>query len=147
MSRDRVDFDTYFMQIAHVVATRATCDRKHVGAVIVYGRQIIATGYNGSVSGEPHCDEAGHDMVNGHCVRTVHAEMNAIAQAARHGQRIQGASLYVTAYPCWPCFKVIANTGVYRVVYADAYNPNPRVQETAGRIGIELLHVPLKEHK
>src|SRR6185312_9890322 len=102
--RHRASWDEYFMQIARDVATRATCDRKHVGAVIVRDKCILATGYNGSIRGLPHCDEDGHLMEDGHCVRTIHAEANAIIQAARNGVRIEGATVYVTASPCWGCF-------------------------------------------
>src|SRR3984885_7436072 len=93
----RASWDDYFMNIARTVAARSTCDRKFVGAVIVRDRMILATGYNGSVRGLPHCDEEGHLMEDGHCVRTVHAEANAIVQAARNGGRVDGAHIYVTA--------------------------------------------------
>ena len=89
--RVRVSWDEYFMNIAREVSTRSTCDRKFVGAVIVRDKSILATGYNGSIRGLPHCDEEGHLMEDGHCVRTVHAEANAIVQAARNGVRIEGA--------------------------------------------------------
>ncbi|MGZ3480084.1 MAG: deoxycytidylate deaminase, partial [Myxococcaceae bacterium] len=113
----RSSWDQYFMDIARQVATRATCDRKHVGAVLVRDRTILSTGYNGSIRGMPHCDEVGHLMENGHCVATVHAEANAILQAAKNGVRIDGATLYTTASPCWPCFKLVANSGCVRIVY------------------------------
>ena len=87
----RVDWHTYFMNIAHQAATRSTCDRKHVGAVIVRDKTILSTGYNGSIRGMPHCDDVGHLMENGHCVATVHAEANAIIQAAKNGVRIADA--------------------------------------------------------
>src|SRR6185437_6204411 len=109
MARVRASWDEYFMNIAREVATRSTCDRKFVGAVIVRDRSILATGYNGSIRGLAHCDEEGHLMEEGHCVRTVHAEANAIVQAARNGVRIEAASIYVTASPCWGCFRLIAN--------------------------------------
>ena len=109
------------MDIARQVATRATCDRKHVGSVVVRDRTILSTGYNGSIRGMPHCDEVGHMMENGHCVATVHAEANAILQAAKNGVRIDGATLYTTASPCWPCFKLIANSGCVRIVYGEFY--------------------------
>src|SRR5512145_403156 len=102
----RSDWDTYFMEIARVVATRATCDRKHVGAVIVRDRTILSTGYNGSIRGMPHCDEAGHLMENGHCVATVHAEANAIIQAAKFFNDTATTEIYTTASPCWNCFKL-----------------------------------------
>ena len=98
-SRKRVSWDQYFMQIAVQAATRSTCDRKHVGAVIVKDKTILSTGYNGSIRGMPHCDDVGHMMENGHCVATVHAEANAIIQAAKNGAAIDGATIYVTASP------------------------------------------------
>ena len=126
------------MDIAAQVATRATCDRKHVGAVIVRDRTILSTGYNGSIRGMPHCDEVGHMMENGHCVATVHAEANAILQAAKNGVRIDGATLYTTASPCWPCFKLIANSGCVRIVYGEFYR-DPRIFEVAAQLKLELV--------
>jgi dCMP deaminase len=134
----RVSWDEYFMNIARTVATRATCDRKFVGSVIVRDRIILATGYNGSIRGLPHCDEEGHLMEDGHCVRTVHAEANAIVQAARSGVRIDGADVYVTASPCWGCFRLLANAGVRRIVFGEFYR-DPRAFEVANRLGIELI--------
>lgn len=115
MVKNRTSWDKYFMQIALDVATRSTCDRKFVGAVIVRDKMILSTGYNGSIRGLPHCDEVGHEMDNGHCVRTVHAEANAIVQAARNGAGIEGADIYVTASPRYNCFKLIANSGIKRI--------------------------------
>ena len=102
---ERASWDEYFMNIARVVASRSTCDRKFVGAVIVRDKTILSTGYNGSIRGMPHCAEVGHMMEDGHCVATIHAESNAIIQAAKNGVSIDGASIYVTASPCWNCFK------------------------------------------
>jgi len=126
------------MDIAKQVATRATCDRKHVGAVLVRDRTILSTGYNGSIRGLPHCDEVGHMMENGHCVATVHAEANAILQAAKNGIRIDGSTLYTTASPCWPCFKLVANSGCVRIVYGEFYR-DPRIFEVAGQLKLELV--------
>ena len=140
MSSARVSWDQYFMNIAREVATRSTCDRKFVGAVIVRDKVILSTGYNGSIRGMPHCDEAGHMMEDGHCVRTIHAESNAIIQAATHGTRIEGASIYVTASPCWNCFKMIANAGLTRVVFGEFYR-DERIFAVAQELGIELLHL------
>ena len=126
------------MNIAREVATRSTCDRKHVGAVIVRDKMILATGYNGSVRGLPHCDDVGHDMEEGHCVRTVHAEANAIVQAARNGVRIDTAGIYVTASPCWPCFRLIANAGIGRIVFGEFYR-DQRIFDTSQQLGIELI--------
>lgn len=136
--RERKSWDEYFMEIAKVVATRATCDRKHVGAVIVRNRTILSTGYNGSIRGLPHCDEVGHTMENGHCIATIHAEANAILQAAKNGVAIDGADIYITASPCWPCFKMIANSGIKRIVFGEFYR-DERVFSVAKRIGIELI--------
>jgi dCMP deaminase len=136
----RDNWDDYFIEIARVVATRATCDRKHVGAVIVRDKSILATGYNGSIRGLPHCDDVGHLMVEGHCVRTAHAECNAIAQAARNGTRIDGADIYVTASPCFDCFKLIANAGIKRIVFGEFYR-DERIFEFANQAGIELVSI------
>src|SRR5687768_14214632 len=107
----RAGWDEYFMRIAYDVSSRSTCQRKHVGAVIVRDRNILSTGYNGSISGMPHCDDVGHMMENDHCVATIHAEANAIIQAAKHGVNIDQSAIYTTASPCWSCFKLIANAG------------------------------------
>jgi len=134
----RADWPEYFMKIAEQVATRATCDRRRVGAVIARDRMILSTGYNGSIRGMPHCDEVGHLMENDHCVATIHAEANAILQAARNGVRIEGAELYSTASPCWSCFKMIANSGIRRIYYGAFYR-DQRIFEVAERLGIELI--------
>jgi dCMP deaminase len=136
-------WDQYFMAIGRVVATRSTCDRKHVGAVMVRDRMILATGYNGSIRGLPHCDDDGHMMEDGHCVRTVHAEANAIVQAARNGIRLEAADIYVTASPCFGCFKLIANAGVKRIVFGEFYR-DQRIFELSKTLGIELLHLPIE---
>ena len=138
--RDRASWDVYFMRIAEDVATRATCDRKHVGAVIVRDKNLLATGYNGSIKGLGHCDEEGHMMEEGHCVRTIHAEANAIIQAAKNGVSIEGGTIYVTASPCWGCFKMIANAGLMKIVYGEFYR-DQRIFDFAQRLGIELVKV------
>ena len=134
----RSSWDQYFMDIARQVATRATCDRKHVGAVIVRDRTILSTGYNGSIRGMPHCDEIGHTMENGHCVATIHAEANAIIQAARNGVNINGGEMYTTASPCWNCFKLIANSGIVRIFYGEFYR-DERSLQVAKQIGLSLI--------
>ena len=138
MARARASWDEYFMNIAMEVATRSTCDRKHVGSVVVRDKSILATGYNGSVRGLGHCDDEGHLMEDGHCVRTVHAEANAIVQAARNGMRIDGASIYVTASPCWGCFRLIANAGIVRIVFGEFYR-DQKIFEVSQKLGIELV--------
>lgn len=126
------------MNIAKEVGTRSTCDRKHVGSVVVRDKSILATGYNGSVRGLGHCDDEGHLMEDGHCVRTVHAEANAIVQAARNGMRIDGASIYVTASPCWGCFRLIANAGIVRIVFGEFYR-DQKIFDVSQKLGIELV--------
>jgi dCMP deaminase len=138
MSSPRVAWDVYFMNIAQVVATRSTCPRKAVGAVIVRDRTILSTGYNGSVRGMPHCSDVGCDLENSHCVATVHAEANAIIQAARNGVCINNADIYVTASPCWNCFKLIANSGIKRIFYGEFYRDEKSLR-VARECGIELI--------
>ena len=119
----RPTWDQYFMSMAHLVATRSTCPRRHVGAVIVRDKYVIATGYNGSLPAAEHCDVIGclELTPGGGCQRTVHAEVNAIAQAAKHGVSTLGSRIYVTTSPCLHCFKSIAAAGIIEIIYADAY--------------------------
>lgn len=139
---ERLSWDHYFMNVARVVSSRATCQRKYVGAVIVRDRTILSTGYNGSIRGMPHCAESGHMMEDNHCVATIHAEMNAVIQAARNGVRIEGATIYITASPCWSCFKALANAGITRICYGEFYREE-RSFRVAEQIGVEMVHVPL----
>ena len=138
MPNNRVSWETYFMNIATEVATRSTCDRKHVGAVIVRNKNILSTGYNGSIKGLPHCDEVGHEMVDGHCIRTTHAEANAIVQAATNGVSIDNSEIFVTASPCYNCFKLIANSGIKVIYYRELYR-DQRITDRAKEVGIELV--------
>ena len=138
MSKHRVSWKDYFMNIAREVATRSTCDRKHVGAVIVREKTILSTGYNGSIKGLPHCDEVGCEMVDGHCVRTTHAEANAIVQAAKNGVGIDQSKIYVTASPCYDCFKLIANAGIKTIYYEEFYR-DQRIIDRSKEVGIQLV--------
>jgi dCMP deaminase len=106
--------------------------------VIVRERNILSTGYNGSIAGMPHCDDVGHMMEDGHCVATIHAEANAILQAAKNGVMIAGAAIYVSASPCWNCFKMIANSGLKRIVFGEFYR-DERIFEVAEKLGIALV--------
>ena len=116
----RKSFDRYFMDIAEMTATRSTCDRLSVGCVIVKDRRIVSTGYNGSVSGTDHCDDVGHLYNNqGRCVRTIHAEQNAILFAER--DELKGATVYCTHKPCENCSKLLVQAGVKRIVYKHDY--------------------------
>lgn len=123
-TKSRPSWDDYFINVVATAAQRATCDRGRSGAIIVYQRQIIATGYVGSPPGFPHCDDIGHELVDGHCVRTVHAEQNAIASAARYGISTLGTTLYSTMMPCRMCAMLLLTAGIDRVLSAHAYRDN-----------------------
>jgi len=140
----RANWEQYFMNIAKEVATRSTCDRKHVGALIVRDKTILSTGYNGSIRGMPHCDDVGHMMEDGHCVATIHAETNAILQAAKNGVMINGGEVYITASPCWPCFKMLANAGIKKIYYGEFYR-DQRIFDVAKNIGIEMINIPVDQ--
>jgi dCMP deaminase len=118
----RPGWDEYFMEIARTVATRATCPRASVGAVLTRERRILTTGYNGAPRGVAHCSEAGCLMVDGHCLRATHAEANAIVQGALHGVSLEGATAYCTHQPCAGCSKLLISAGIVRIVYRDAYS-------------------------
>jgi dCMP deaminase len=135
---DRPSWDDYFMQITVQVARRSTCPRAAVGAVIVRDKRILTTGYNGAPSGLPHCTEVGCLMVNGHCVRTLHAEQNAIIQGALHGVDVSASTLYVTHQPCLICAKMIINAGIDRVVYAGDY-PDEIACNFLEQAGVEMI--------
>lgn len=128
--RKRPSWDEYFMQITDLVATRATCLRRKVGAILVKDRRILATGYNGPPKGVPHCDELGGCLRDSLKIpsgermelsRAVHAEQNAIIQAAKMGTNIDGATLYVTNHPCFICAKMLINAGVRKIIYKAGY--------------------------
>lgn len=139
----RLSWNEYFLEIAKVVARRSTCGRANVGAVIVKNKVILSTGYNGAPRGLAHCDDMSHEIIDGHCVRTVHAEANAIAQAAKNGISIEGASFYLTISPCYDCFKMMVNAGIKEVVYGNfymsRYEASRAVLSLAKKAGIELV--------
>ena len=143
---ERASWEEYFMSIAKQVASRSTCDRKHVGAVIVRDRTILSTGYNGSIRGMPHCYEVGHMMENEHCVATIHAETNAVLQAAKNGVMVDKGEIYITASPCWPCFKMLANAGIKKIYYGEFYR-DERIFDVAKKLGIELTHIKVDQSK
>lgn len=136
----RPSWDEYFMMMARdVVAKRATCPRRQVGAVLVRDKRIITTGYNGSPPGMPHCTDVGCRMHEGHCIRTIHAEQNAIVQAALYGVSTEGATCYVTASPCVTCANLLVAAGVVRVVYGEQYT-NSLGEDVLRASGIALEH-------
>ncbi|HEY5258158.1 MAG TPA: cytidine/deoxycytidylate deaminase family protein [Candidatus Baltobacteraceae bacterium] len=118
----RPSWDEYFMQIARTVATRATCPRAAVGAVLVAQHRILTTGYNGAPRGARHCTQAGCILLNDHCMRATHAEANAIVQGALHGIRLEGATAYCTHQPCATCSKLLISAGTQRIVFELAYD-------------------------
>jgi len=115
-------WDRHFMRIAHTVAERSTCDRACVGALLVRDHHVISMGYNGAPRGLPHCDDVGHLMIDGHCKRTVHAELNAIIQVAIHGGCTKGTTCYCTHFPCVTCTMALINAGISRLVYMYPYD-------------------------
>lgn len=133
----RPGWDDYFMGVAETVGTRATCPRASVGAVLVRDHRILTTGYNGAPRHVAHCTEVGCEMVGGHCIRAVHAEANAIVQAALHGVGLAGATAYCTHQPCINCAKLFISAGVIRVVYRDAYS-DPFAERLLKEAGVTL---------
>ncbi|MBD3251484.1 dCMP deaminase [Candidatus Uhrbacteria bacterium] len=135
----RPSWDDYFMSMARLIATRATCDRAYVGALIVKDKRIISTGYNGAPPGLDHCHDAGHLMEEGHCIRTLHAEENAILQVAvTGGSSTQGATLYTTHSPCYHCAKKIIMAGIQRVVVGVHYPNTLPINDAFKDAGVEI---------
>lgn len=137
----RPNWDSYFMKIAYAVSERSTCDRAFVGAVLVLEKRILTTGFNGSPAGQPHCDEVGHLLVEEHCVRTIHAETNAIIQAALHGISTRDCTCYVTHFPCINCTKVLINAGMSRLVYNVAYRMDDNALGFLSTANIEVAQL------
>ena len=146
----RPSWDDYFMEVADAISKRATCDRGRSGCVIARDKQLLVTGYVGSPQGLPHCDEVGHQMkkiihedghVTQHCVRTVHAEQNAICQAAKRGISIDKATLYCRMTPCRTCAMLIINCGIVRVVCENRYHSADESEEMFKQAGIQLNYV------
>jgi dCMP deaminase len=143
----RPTWDEYFLQMADLVGSRGTCDRGRAGAVIARDKRIVATGYAGSPVGLPHCDEVGHEMhkvthedgtTSRHCIRTAHAEMNAITNAARVGVAVEGATLYCKFLPCYTCAKAIINAGIKRVVSLRDYHATKETKNVFKKAGIKM---------
>jgi dCMP deaminase len=151
-NNERPTWDEYFMQMAQVVAGRSTCLRRQVGAVIVKDKQILSTGYNGSPSGLEHCAKTGclrqklgiPSGERAEICRAVHAEQNALVQAAKHGVSINGAVIYTTLQPCVLCTKLIINAGIKKVYYTQSY-PDQLAMEMAAEAELELVHLIPRE--
>jgi dCMP deaminase len=142
---ERISWNQYFMAQSHLLALRSTCTRLMVGATIVREKRIIAGGYNGSISGGSHCSEDGCYIVDNHCVRTIHAEINAIIQCAKFGVASEGAEIYVTHFPCLNCCKAIIQAGIKKMYYAADYKNHPFAENLFEEAGVEVAQVELEE--
>ncbi len=158
MKDQRPGWDEYFFEVMDAVAKRATCDRGKSGCVIAKNKRILATGYVGAPAGCKHCDEAGHEMhtvrkadgsESNHCIRTAHAEQNAIAHAARVGIALEGGTLYCQMTPCYACAKMIINAGLERVVARNDYHAGERSKEIFAEAGVvfELLNNNVEKYE
>lgn len=140
----RPSWDEYFLKLAMLASERATCPRMHCGCVLVKDRYVLSTGYNGSLPDTPHCYSDGCIVVKGHCVRTNHAEINAICHAARHAVSLAGATAYVTNMPCTACAKALIAAGIGRVVVFSEYHDNLG-EHFLGESGVVLDRLPVPE--
>lgn len=145
MSFERIPWDQYFMAQSVLLSLRSTCSRLAVGATIVRDKRIIAGGYNGSVSGDVHCIDEGCYVVDGHCVRTIHAEMNAILQCAKFGVPTEGAEIYVTHFPCLQCTKMILQAGIRKIHYLTDYRNDDYVMGLLKQTGVSIHQVKLSK--
>lgn len=141
----RIKWDQYFMMQAVLLASRSTCERLSVGAVIVRDKRIIAGGYNGSVAGDDHCIDVGCYLEDDHCVRTIHAEMNAILQCAKFGESTDNAEIYVTDFPCLQCTKMLLQAGITKINYLRNYHNNDYAQKLIQLKNIELHKIKLTQ--
>ncbi|UTR07913.1 ComE operon protein 2 [Alkalihalobacillus sp. LMS6] len=140
---ERISWDLYFMSQSQLLSLRSTCPRLKVGATIVREKRIIAGGYNGSVSGSDHCLDHGCYVVDGHCIRTVHAEVNALLQCAKFGVPTKGAEIYITHFPCVHCAKSLIQAGISKVHYAKDYKNQPYAEQLFAEAGIDCIEVEL----
>ncbi|MGX4686498.1 ComE operon protein 2 [Vagococcus sp. JNUCC 83] len=145
MGRERIPWDQYFMAQSKLLSLRSTCTRLSVGATIVRDRRIIAGGYNGSVTGDVHCIDDGCYLVDGHCVRTIHAEMNAILQCAKFGVETDGAEIYVTHFPCLQCTKMILQSGIKTIHYLKDYRNDDYAMKLIEQAGATINQVTLSK--
>ncbi|WP_151409939.1 deoxycytidylate deaminase [Anaerococcus sp. Marseille-P9784] len=148
MAKDRLSWQEYFMNLAMTVSQRGTCDRAYVGCVIVNKEnRIVSTGYNGSIKGNPHCDEIGHTMRGGHCIATIHAEMNALLYCAKEGISVNGCIAYVTHFPCLNCTKSLIQAGISKIYYNNAYRVDDYAKELLERNKIPYIKIDLPREK
>ena len=140
---ERIPWDQYFMAQAVLLSLRSTCTRLEVGATLVREKRIIAGGYNGAVSGDVHCIDEGCYVVDGHCLRTIHAEMNALLQCAKLGIPTEGSEIYVTHFPCLACTKALLQAGVKGINYLHDYRNDPYAQALIEQLGVSVHQVAL----
>ncbi len=142
-NNNRPNWDQYFLKLAMLASERSTCPRMHCGCVLVRDRFVLATGYNGSLPGQPHCDDVGCLVVENHCVRTNHAEINALVQAARHGINITESTAYITNMSCTTCAKALIAAGIKRVVvFSDFHDTLATQFYTENKVEIVKLPMP-----
>ena len=142
----RLSWDEYFMKISNLVATRSTCNKIAVGCVITKDCRIIGTGYNGAPIGLPHCIDEGCIEIDKHCIRSLHAEVNAILQCAMHGISTRGSIIYVTHLPCWHCSLMLINAGISKIIYVNDYIDDRGNQYDLfkqANVGVERHNVPM----
>lgn len=143
----RISWDEYFMAQSHILSLRSTCSRLNVGATIVRDKRIIAGGYNGSITGDEHCVDTGCKMVDGHCIRTIHAEINAIIQCAKFGVSTENATIYVTHFPCLNCTKTILQSGIKEICYSNDYHNNEYAKELIKKSNVTVRKIDYSPEK
>jgi dCMP deaminase len=142
----RPSWDEYFLKLAMLASERATCPRMHCGCILVKDRFVLATGYNGSLPGQPHCEDVGCLVVENHCVRTNHAEINALTQAAIHGVNIKGSTAYITNMSCTTCAKALIAAGIKRVVVFSDFHDTLATQFYTDSC-VEISKLPMPDKK
>lgn len=154
----RLSWDEYFLQMTELVGSRSTCDRGHAGTVVVKDKRILTTGHSGSPIGLPHCSEVGHEMhtvthedgtKSRHCIRTTHSETNAVANAARFGVSINGATMYSKMVPCYSCTKIVINAGIKRFVAAKDYHATKQSKAVfkKAKVKLEIINKEIEPYK
>jgi dCMP deaminase len=143
-TKKRPSWDEYFLKLAMLVSERATCPRMHCGCVLVKDKRILSTGYNGSIPGDAHCEDEGCIIEDNHCIRTIHAEMNALLQCSIHGVSTKGATAYVTNMPCTNCAKALIAAGIVEIVIFSDYH-NTRAEEFLDKAKVKLRRLPMPD--
>ncbi|WP_020008491.1 ComE operon protein 2 [Salinicoccus albus] len=143
----RIGWNEYFLAQSHLLSLRSTCERLKVGATIVKDNRVIAGGYNGSVSGEDHCIDVGCLLEDSHCIRTIHAEINALLQCSKFGVSTEGASVYVTHFPCVHCTKSLVQAGIKNIFYAKGYKNHEYALNLLDKTGVNYERIDFDNHR